>query len=104
MHINASIEFSESVVRTKDFVVDDYNLELSDMRMRIDRLRSIAKSTDGKVLFPDEIDQLPPLFSLEENVVEQNGLWRPFGKWLTLLILVLALALEWFIRTRKGMV
>ncbi len=103
-HIDASIEFSESVVKTKDFVVDDYNLELSDMRMRIDRLRSITKSTDGKVIFPDEVDQLTSLFSLEENVVEHNGLWRPIGKWLTLIILVLALALEWFIRTRKGMV
>jgi hypothetical protein len=102
--VEATIAYSENIVRTTEFYVDKYNLELSDMRMRIDRLRSMTNSTNGKVLFPNEMDQLPALFSLKENAVEVNGLWRPFGKWLTLLILVSALALEWFIRTRKGMV
>ena len=93
----------ETIVRETDFMVDPFHLESAELRMRPDRLRSLAQATGGTFLQPTQIDSLPELLPLEEGVEEITGTWRPFGLWLTLLLIVGLLAVEWIARTRTGM-
>ncbi|MDP8205215.1 MAG: hypothetical protein P9L92_01020 [Candidatus Electryonea clarkiae] len=94
---------SETIVRKSEFVVDAFHLEDTEMRMRPDRLRSIAQTSGGSFLLPGQIDQLPDLLPVKTGTETISGAWRPFGLWSTLLVIVLLLSIEWLIRTRSGM-
>ncbi len=95
---------TESVSRTAPFVVDDFDVETVERRMRPDRLRSLAQATDGSMLTPDRIGELDELLPSKFGTITVKGAWTPFGIWQTLVIIALLLGIEWFIRTRTGMV
>lgn len=104
-HVTADVQMDgQTIRRTTEFMVDPFHLERAELRMRPDRLRSIAQATGGEFLLPDEVASLSERLPLEEGVEEIAGTWRPFGLWLTLLLIVGLLAVEWLIRTRTGMV
>ncbi len=94
----------ETADRGGEFVVDRFRLEEAELRMRPDRLRAVARATGGRVIFPSQVEALPDLLPAKKGREEIRGRWRPFGLWSTLLAVVLLLAAEWFIRTRRGMV
>lgn len=103
--VTADVQMDGQTIRSDtEFMVDPFHLERAELRMRPDRLRSIAQATGGEFLLPDEIATLSERLPLEEGVEEIAGTWRPFGLWLTLLLIVGLLAVEWLIRTRTGMV
>jgi hypothetical protein len=94
----------ETVTRTGDFVVDRFELEAAERRMRPDRLRALAEATGGSVIWSSaELDNLLTLLPRSGELVERRGSWRPFGMWLTLLLVVGVLAAEWIVRTRTGL-
>ncbi len=95
----------EMVVRSGEFVVDRFELETAERRMRPDRLRALAEATGGSVIWSSsELDTLLHLLPRTGEIVDVRGSWRPFGLWLTLLLVVGVLAVEWIVRTRTGMV
>ncbi|GBE29837.1 hypothetical protein BMS3Bbin04_00860 [bacterium BMS3Bbin04] len=94
----------ETVTRSGEFVVDRFQLEAAERRMRPDRLRALAEATGGTVIWSSaNLDTLLTLLPRTGELVEQRGSWRPFGLWLTLLLVVGVLGIEWLIRTRTGM-
>jgi len=95
---------NETHSRSVEYVVDPFNLEAAERRMRPDRLRSLAKVTGGQFLLPEQVEELDRLLPLEEGFEIVQGKWRPFGLWLTLLLIAGLLAAEWLVRTRTGMV
>ncbi|MBD3166140.1 hypothetical protein GF324_06060 [bacterium] len=94
---------SGSYTRTAEFVVDRFNLETTDPRMRPGYLRAVAQSTGGVFLLPEEIDSLPEQLPVSRSTSWVQHSWDPFGRWSTLLLIVGLFALEWLIRTRRGM-
>ncbi|MBS1262794.1 MAG: hypothetical protein MAG453_02158 [Calditrichaeota bacterium] len=104
-HVEATVETDEeTVTRTSEFVVDRFELEAAERRMRPDRLRAIADATGGHVIFSTvALDTLASLLPRGGEWVDVRGTWRPFGLWLTLLLVTAALAAEWLARTRTGM-
>ena len=89
--------------RRADFIVDAFRLEEAELRMRPNRLRAIANASGGALLFPGQIDSLRHLLPVREGTEVIRGSWRPFGRWITLILVVAVLAAEWFVRTRTGM-
>ncbi len=69
-------------------------------------LFALAKQNGGKMLFPNQLNQLPALIRKNENIktiVYQDNNYREVidEKWIFGLILLL-LSLEWFLRRRNG--
>ncbi|MCB2212776.1 hypothetical protein KQI52_11735 [bacterium] len=94
----------ETIARSGEFVVDKFQLEAAERRMRPDRLRALAEATGGQVVWSSaDLDTLLSLLPRSGELVEVRGSWRPFGLWLTLLLVVGLLAAEWITRTRTGM-
>ncbi len=103
--VSAEIEAqTQSFKRTTDFIVDAFHLEDAELRMRPDRLRAIAAASGGAFLTPHSISELPSLLPKQSGTELRPGAWRPFGLAVTLILTVTLLAVEWFVRTRCGMV
>lgn len=89
------------------FSVGDLDLEFQDTRMNAELLRQMADRSGGRYLEPEQIATLDELLasqaSFAPNVLEQRReieLWN----WRTVLILLIVLlAVEWFLRKRSGM-
>ncbi len=94
----------DAVTREAQFVVDEFSLEAVERRMRIDRLRALAQATSGAVIMPAQMDTLADLLPKKPGTEVVRGAWRPFGLGWVLLLVAFVLGLEWFIRTRTGMV
>ncbi len=94
---------SETLKRENDFLVDAFNLEDTELRMRPDQLRAVANASGGAFLEPDQVKELLNLTPESKGTEIVSGAWRPFSKWIALLSIVALLAMEWIIRTRKGM-
>lgn len=92
----------QNVGRT-EFMVQPFRLEYVESRMRPDRLRDIAEATGGSFLLPEKAAAVSDLLPRGEGVQEQPRAWRPFGRWLTLLLVSALFGLEILIRTRRGM-
>ena len=73
----------------------------------MDKLSQLATVTNGKLYFPNEIDQL--IESLIQNtnykaIQKSNTTRLPIIEWYWLLILIsVFLAMEWFIRKYNGL-
>jgi hypothetical protein len=89
------------------FSVGDMNLEFQDTRMNAEILRQLADRSGGRYLEPSQINDLDVALasqaSFAPNVQQQQReieLWN----WRTVLVvLILLLAAEWFLRKRSGM-
>jgi hypothetical protein len=89
------------------FTVGELNLEFQDTRMNVQLLRQLAERSGGRYFSPSEISELPEAlrsqstFSAREiQRAESFELWN----WKYMLALVvLLLAIEWFVRKRSGM-
>lgn len=89
------------------FTVGELNMEYQETRMNVQLLRQLAEESGGEFLPVERIEELKSIFGKREffrarEVVktERVELWNwRYG----LLILILLLATEWFIRKRSGM-
>ena len=89
------------------FSVGDLNLEFQDTRMNMELLRQLADRSGGRYFEPEQINDLDTSLasqsSFTPNIQHQNReieLWN----WRTaLIVLIVLLALEWFLRKRSGM-
>lgn len=104
-HFSATIEYGDATFsRSGTFAVDDFSLEETELRMRPDRLRSIAKASGGTLLFPDQVDRLTTLLPSDNETVIVRKSWKPSRIRNLFFLIVFILAIEWLIRTRKGMI
>jgi hypothetical protein len=85
------------------FVVEQLELELQETRANLSLLREIAASAGGKSWSVKEALEEIPRFRFQEQVqilTIEHILWN---KWYWLLLLVLLLSAEWFMRKRWGL-
>lgn len=86
------------------FTVGEYSAELADTRMQKALLENIALVSRGQYISPDSVTNFEKALnsnSQETVLIKENELWNNPA---ILLLIVLLLATEWFIRKKKGMV
>jgi hypothetical protein len=92
--------------RSARFTVVRQDLELANPRANPPLMRQLAEATDGGVRLPEE---LPDIFAeiggrpAEFDSREQWS-YAPWSSWPMLILLVLSLCCEWFLRKRWGLV
>ena len=99
----ASIGGERVGVASREFTVEAFSLEDSEVRRRTAVLRRIADDTGGACFFPETIEDVPDAIALERSVRsvrKEFELWD--SPWL-LIGFVGALSLEWTLRRRKGL-
>ncbi len=98
----------EAVSSSGSFTILEFNVEQQFLNADVSKLQRVAQSTEGKAYFLSQTDSL--ISSLVENTNYQNiekSVQKvvPLIDWKYLLaLIVLALAIEWFLRKYNGLV
>ena len=107
---NYSFKVTELISKasySSSFEILDFDIEKQFVNPDVDKLSQLATVTNGKLYFPNEIDQL--IESLIQNtnykaIQKSNTTRLPIIEWYWLLILIsVFLAMEWFIRKYNGL-
>ena len=85
------------------FIVESFNPELIDPAMRPAVLRSIAQASGGKFYFPQDFASFFDDYNPPPVAYTKSSEIRIFPRWLSLILIILLLSVEWFVRKRKGM-
>ena len=100
-------ELNSNSVYNGYFEILDFDIEKQFVNPDLAKLTQLANQTNGELLFPDKVDSLiKSLLENEEYKSVQKSIIKkiPLIDWVWLLIiLVLSLASEWFIRKYNGM-
>ncbi|WP_226293955.1 vWA domain-containing protein [Aquimarina algicola] len=98
----------ENITRSSSFAILEYDVEQQFLNADIKRLTEIAKNTDGKTYFLNQKDSLinnlladqryQPVQKSKENIVSLID-WKYL-----LMIIIIALAIEWFARKYNGLI
>lgn len=100
-------ELNSNSVYNGYFEILDFDIEKQFVNPDLSKLTQLANQTKGQLLFPDKIDLLiKSLIENEEYKSVQKSIIKkiPLIDWVWLLIiLVLSLASEWFLRKYNGM-
>jgi len=93
----------EAASNSKEFQVADFNQEMSDSDMQLDRLQRIADISGGKVVSIRDFHNLPSLIDRSKHVsVIQTDLKLWEGGWLAFWVMAL-LGLEWIVRRKYNL-
>ena len=88
------------------FVISQQQTEFRQTTANHQLLYSLSKQSGGKMIFPDEVSQLPELIKANENVKTISYEGRKYEELINMKILfflILALvSIEWFSRKRNG--
>ncbi len=89
------------------FEILDFDIEKQFVNPDVNKLNQLASQTQGKVYYPNQVDELiKSLLENENYKAIQKAIVKktPLIDWIWLLILTaLSLALEWFIRKYNGL-
>ena len=100
-------ELNSNSVYKGYFEILDFDIEKQFVNPDLSKLSQLANETKGQLVFPDKVDLLiKALLENEEYKVVQKSIIKkiPLIDWVWLLIiLVLSLATEWFLRKYNGM-
>jgi hypothetical protein len=100
-------ELNSNSVYNGYFEILDFDIEKQFVNPDLSKLTQLANQTKGQLLFPDKVDLLiKSLIENEEYKSVQKSIIKkiPLIDWFWLLIiLVLSLASEWFLRKYNGM-
>lgn len=100
-------ELNTNSVYNGRFEILDFDIEKQFVNPDLAKLKQLANQTKGQVIFPDKADLLiKSLLENEEYKAVQKTLIKkiPLIDWIWLLIiLVISLATEWFLRKYNGM-
>lgn len=104
----SSVSSSSSSTPNTRFSVTSSSIELIDTKMRVDYLKLLANSTNGKYFSSDEVDELIKQLELANKMRDSGAavkneyeLWN--YSWV-LITIILLFASEWFLRKRFGMI
>jgi hypothetical protein len=83
--------------------VETFNPEYVDSRSRPEILRTISSSTGGFFYLPSQFEQFFSDYRPSpENYLNKKDL-RLFPRWISLIVIIALLTVEWVIRKSKGM-
>jgi len=86
-----------------EFSVGKFSIEMLNTRMRSDILKSISQVSGGKFYYPEKIQNLfNDLSDKEIEIIEKNEI-EIYNKGTLMIIVVILLSCEWFVRKRLGM-
>lgn len=89
------------------FTVGESEVEFLNTRMDAKLLREISQKTGGEFLTPDKIDDLPKIISslpdFKPALVERKKEYVLWSRFEPLLIVIILLSMEWFLRKRYGL-
>jgi len=88
---------------TGKFSVEQFNIEFQSTRMKAELLQQIAQQSGGEVVFPDSLSKLTEKLVFPPKRTRQSREWELWNKLTLMIIAIVCLAGEWFIRKRKGM-
>lgn len=100
-------ELSSKTSYSSSFEILDFDIEKQFVNPDVDKLSQLATITNGKLYFPNQIDQL--IESLVQNknykAIQKSNVTRsPIIEWYWFLILIaIFLTAEWFIRKYNGL-
>ena len=100
-------ELNSKTTYSSSFEILAFDIEKQFVNPDVEKLTQLAAQTQGKIYFPDQIDAL--IKSLLENedykAIQKNVITKtPLIDWIWLLILILiVLATEWFVRKYNGL-
>lgn len=88
------------------FVISQQQVEFQQTIANHQLLYNLSQQSGGKMIYPDQLDQIPALIKGNENVktiVYEDRQYQELinSKWICLLILLL-LSAEWILRKREG--
>jgi hypothetical protein len=100
-------ELNSNSVYNGYFEILDFDIEKQFVNPDLTKLNQVANQTKGQLVFPDKVDLLiKSLLENEEYKSVQKSIIKkiPLIDWIwMLMILIICLASEWFIRKYKGM-
>jgi len=100
-------ELNSNTSYSSRFEILDFDIEKQFVNPDVEKLNQLAIQTQGKVYYPNQVDDLIKSLLDNENfkaVQKENVTKTPLIAWVWLLILiVISLASEWFIRKYNGM-
>lgn len=89
-----------------NFLVEEVNVELTQLTANHQLLYNMATSTGGKMVYPNNLLQLKNLIKKNEKVKTisfNENLYEPLiNIWWIFSLIVLLLSIEWFLRKRNG--
>jgi len=85
------------------FSVEPFSLEFLNTRMQETMLKKIATSTGGHYFTPADYRQLSQFIDFPAKRLVLSQEWELWNKIAMLIALLLFLAVEWFVRKKKGM-
>ena len=87
--------------------IEKNNPEMRDLSMDTELLHSIATITGGSLVYPDKTDELVRRINQVNTnkaiLVHSSNEYKLWSHEATLIVLILLLSTEWFIRKRAGM-
>jgi hypothetical protein len=92
--------------RSARFTVVRQDLELANPRANPPLMRQLADATDGGVRLPEELPDIFTEIAARPAEFESREQWSyaPWTSWPMLLVLMLSMSGEWFLRKRWGLV
>ncbi|WP_251795724.1 MULTISPECIES: VWA domain-containing protein [unclassified Arenibacter] len=97
----------ENLNRSGSFTILDFDAEKQFTSSNYDKLNRLAKNTDGKLYFPDQLDSLAMALQNDPKFIpvqKSKQIVVPLIDFKFLLgIIIAALSLEWFIRKFNGL-
>ena len=86
-----------------EFVVDAYSLESSDVRPDHRLLRRVAAASGGEFLTAEDWNAAVERLETPPRLISETTRFEPWGRSWVLAVMVAALAAEWVLRKRGGM-
>ena len=86
------------------FIVEQYSVESLDVRSNNVLLEELARTSGGQFRPLGQWRELIDALPLQKRLVEQTHIFPLWGQRWLLVLVVLLLALEWFMRKRRGLI
>jgi hypothetical protein len=100
-------ELNSKTTYSSHFEILDFNIEKQFVNPDVEKLNQLATQTQGKVYYPNQVDALIKTLLENDNykAVQKSVITKtPLIDWIWLLILiVISLSAEWFVRKYNGM-
>jgi hypothetical protein len=85
------------------FSMEEFSLEFLETKMNENLLQQIAFKSGGKYFTAENISSLQQELKFPERSNELSRQWELWNKLALLILIILLLSIEWFIRKKKGM-
>lgn len=85
------------------FTIGKFSVELLKTSMDSLTLGQISAASNGRYFYPDEIDGLSEFLNNDPRIITEKYEFDFRNKWWLLILLIVLLCFEWFIRKRLGM-